>query len=214
MLKDRRLEIIDRICQLAALEDGWYFGRGKEMPSTVVSALIEAAGHACDFGFETIDVAPGIEGEGELLVTAGANEMELTISAGNMATLIVEREGQEPIIMNNVPIGVAFHEFRQHASDICSGYVFWTQSTSWKKLAGFPGRLLKTVLVTEASPLSRPNALGRWEEPIANIYTPTTLTKPESRQSSAHSTTPRLAGRFDSNQTCNLEIPVTTTCLA
>lgn len=133
------------ISKFAVLPKGWHYGEGGPIPLENIAAAQEVLSRFLGFGWIKTGAFAGAGGE--LLITAEVGEysIEFTIEADLMASLVVERRGEEEIEKFCVPREEALRALMAFERRSCCTSDSFTHGHTTLRNRGFDPRLLASV---------------------------------------------------------------------
>ena len=142
-MKNLRIKALERLFGFSRLDHGWRFGEGKPPEIEVILKACKVIEKAFEFGFKSIDSAPGVNGEILVLAIHNDVEVEFTIETPSESTLYIEKGGEEIVALESSPFSALYREFKDQSSKLCVGLGCSTNSTTWKILGDLKARLFQ-----------------------------------------------------------------------
>lgn len=112
--------------EFITLPNGWNFGEGVAVSRKIAALANGVLDRAQDLGFHVADAFPGINGEVQVNLYHGAHYFEFVIDAPERVTFVYERDDEEKVYLEAVPLFEALTALERIAPVVCDFSEFST----------------------------------------------------------------------------------------
>lgn len=203
---------IRKVREFANLSEGWHFGEGvppsRENLSTAHGLLVNAE----ELGFDEADAFPGIDGEIQIAIYRGDDDLEFTIETHGTITFVHDENGKELRYERGLSLDDAIQTLVRVSDRIWPSLDLFTANTTTRLAGDFVVWLSRTQATGQAYQSSKAAVLNVPAGRSVNISPDFTRRWPESQSSIGQYLMTRFQlGVLSSKRTVNLATNAITT---
>jgi hypothetical protein len=117
----RTEKTLAKLLAFSKLKDGWFYGSGIGFDTDSILKAVNLIAKGVELDYENFDVAPGENGEIQVISYAGAIRCEITIEPNGVVEILFERNNEQLNEPFRLDFETALFVFDQQSRILCAG---------------------------------------------------------------------------------------------